>query len=489
MRGHRQDIVCDPRGGRLEQVRHDEQVQALQRREHRVGVLQADERIAVGPERAHGVGLAGQHRVDHLARMRIGRGDRVRSGEQRELVGAQLLLEVLVQPRALARAVVARHAHRGRQEEAVVPGLVDAAGERGQEAHQPQRGDGVAAHGRADEGVERGGLGGREHLGGAADVLRRYPGDLLDALGRVGRGALGERVESRRPFVDEAPVVPAARDQDVNHAQCERGVGAGADPQPQRRLARRLRRARVDHDRPCALLLRVAHALVLRAVGLAQVDAPEQDHLRALHVGEAGIGDQIPERQHVRHELRGETLVRVVLEESRAADRVAEQVVGEVFLGRQRLHRDRGRSVRVDDRLEARGDVVERLVPGDTLPLSGAALADPLLRIDDAMGRERQVERGLALDAQIAFAQGMALVADDPLDGSVLGLHLHPAANEAETAVGRNGRVHVRPWVRRTMQQCIPRVAAWDMNQITQSADGRGCRVAARSVTARRTGG
>ncbi len=33
--------------------------------------------------------------------------------------------------------------------------------------------------------------------------------------------------------------------------------------------------------------------------------------------------------------------------------------------------------MRVDDSLEARGDVVERLVPGDALPLSGAALADP----------------------------------------------------------------------------------------------------------------
>jgi len=54
----------------------------------------------------------------------------------------------------------------------------------------------------------------------------------------------------------------------------------------------------------------------------------------------------------------------------------------------------------LDDRgAQPRGDPVERLVPADTLPLAAAARADPLERVEDAVGVGDLVDRRRALGA------------------------------------------------------------------------------------------
>jgi hypothetical protein len=156
--------------------------------------------------------------------------------------------------------------------------------------------------------------------------------------------------------------------------------------------------------------------------------------------GERGIGEQVAVGEDVGDQLRREALMRVVLEEGRAADRVEEQIVGEVVLGRQRLHRDRARAVLGDDRVQPRGDVVERLVPGDAAPAAGAARAVAPQRIKQALRREGHVRRGLAFRTEVAAAQWVPAVAFHVHagGGAAACLDQHFAAHEAKPAGGAN---------------------------------------------------
>ena len=63
--------------------------------------------------------------------------------------------------------------------------------------------------------------------------------------------------------------------------------------------------------------------------------------------------------------------------------------------------------VLVDHGLEPLGDVVHRLVPGDTLPMSVAPGAYPLQWINDTVRVRELLRRVCALHAQHAFEQWM----------------------------------------------------------------------------------
>src|SRR3990172_5390229 len=56
----------------------------------------------------------------------------------------------------------------------------------------------------------------------------------------------------------------------------------------------------------------------------------------------------------------------------------------------------------------------------------------------------------------------MVLVAHDPLDQTVLGFHFHPAAHEAQTAVGGNGRGPVPLLMHCPLYSCMrPPLGSW----------------------------
>ena len=369
--------------------------------------------------------------------MRIGRGDRLGARQQRKTIRRKLLLQILAEARTLALSVIAGHPHRRGQEEPVVAGLIDTTGQRRQETHGAQRGDGVAAHGGADEGVNRRGPGGGKHFGGLADILGGDPGDLGHLFRRIGGSASLERVEADRPFGNEFLVIPTVGDDDVDHPESERAVRARPNAQPQLGLLGQPDGARIDDDGARALLLCILDPLILGGVSLGQVHAPQQNDVAILHVAVAGIGEKIAEGQHVRHQLRREALMRIVLEESGTAYNVAEHVVGKVFLRRQGLHRHRARAICIDDRAQALCNVVQRVVPAHPLPSARAAFAAPLHRVHDALGRKGEIQRCVPLHAQIALGQWMAAVASDPFDlASCVGFHDHAATDKAQSAGG-----------------------------------------------------
>ena len=88
-------------------------------------------------------------------------------------------------------------------------------------------------------------------------------------------------------------------------------------------------------------------------------------------------------------------------------------------------------------------DLLERLVPGDPLPLAGAPLAGPLHRVEDPLGVVDLVEGGWALGAVPAPAAGVLGVALDLGDLAGLGVEVgdEPAAGLAVEAGGGNDLV------------------------------------------------
>ena len=79
----------------------------------------------------------------------------------------------------------------------------------------------------------------------------------------------------------------------------------------------------------------------------------------------------------------------------------------------------------LDERLsDARGDVVERLVPGDALPLTPAPRPDPLQRMADALGILDLVQGGRSLRAVAATAAGVLRVSLELLDRETVLVHI-----------------------------------------------------------------
>ena len=209
--------------------------------------------------------------------MRIGRRDGLGAGKQGKSIGRKLLVQILVQAGALTLAVIAGHAHRGRQQETVVAKLVDMPRQRRQEAHGAQRGDGIATHGGTDEGVHRRMFRRRKHFGGFTNVLRRNPSDLGNFFRRIGCDPRLHLVEADRPIRNEIFIIPTVGDDDVDQAESQCAVGAGPDAQPKIGFHGQPHRARVDDDGAGAFFLCVLDAFVLGGVGLGQVHAPQHD--------------------------------------------------------------------------------------------------------------------------------------------------------------------------------------------------------------------
>ncbi len=95
---------------------------------------------------------------------------------------------------------------------------------------------------------------------------------------------------------------------------------------------------------------------------------------------------------------------------------------------------------------DARGDVVQRLVPGDPLPLAAPALDDPLQRVQDALGVVELVDGRRALGAVAAAGSRMSRVALDLLHAQIglVDVGEQPARGLTVEARGRHEHVLVR---------------------------------------------
>ena len=271
----------------------------------------------------------------------------------------------------------------------------------------------------------------------AASTIERggHARDLLGALGRpLGRLA-AHLVEAQAPLLDERLVVELLLDHHVDEAQRERAVRPRPHGEVEVGARGGLRDARVDHDQLGALRLAVLEPLPGGRRRLGRVRAPDHDALADARVGR--LVDRVPAVDGGLGDELADAAVPALTDEVRGAEVAGEAPARPVArpLVRAAERRDRLGAVARADLAELGGDLVERLLPGDPLPLVLAAGADALQRVVEAVGVIVQLDAGGALDAELALRDGVLLVAVEAhrMTGLV-DLDQHPAVLGAERA-------------------------------------------------------
>ncbi len=296
-------------------------------------------------------------------------------------------------------------------------------------AGAPERADAAGEHVEEEQGA--GDLPATEVAGGrraphmcgqpatrGRDDLRQ----LLDLLGRdlrlgggevegVGGVVLGQPVQEHREVVGRVvrvqgghvgrPVHPAA---DVRLVDLPRAQQVGRDRQQDRRLAARPRREpqvgvrsgvrhpRVEDDELCAaadLALHDPLGVRVEVVPGLQMAGQQQDHLG---VGVVRRRPVVAAPQRVAEPGAGGADVGVAVVPVDAPG--LQEPLGEAVLPGAAHVVDHLVAAVLDDRgPDPRGDVVERLIPGDRLPLPAAPLADPAQRVQDPVRVGELVDR------------------------------------------------------------------------------------------------
>ena len=223
------------------------------------------------------------------------------------------------------------------------------------------------------------------------------PADLGDLARRVLLHALGQLVETVAPLLDELVVVQVLVDDDVEHAQRQRRVGAGAQAQPVLGLRREPGELRVDNDQLAPALHRLDQPVAQERIGIAhdRVATPVENALRS-HPILICLVAVLAELRHVGHPLvaHDDVAQRRARQHARVARQKAQRKVGAAKVGVLIVgnylrhvttgadHRDDGlRATLLLELAHVLLDDVVRLVPADALPLVLAALAGALQRI------------------------------------------------------------------------------------------------------------
>src|SRR5688572_23246607 len=138
---------------------------------------------------------------------------------------------------------------------------------------------------------------------------------------------------------------------------------------------------------------------------MRRIVAPVHDHRRRRATREIADG-QVAHRLNARVDARVEALREARLAPVRRAERVTEaRYPADVMAARARAHRDRlGPRFRADLE-DLLGDLVERLVPRDALPLARALRPDAALRILQTVGRIDELRRRRADRTEIAVIE------------------------------------------------------------------------------------
>ena len=199
-------------------------------------------------------------------------------------------------------------------------------------------------------------------------------------------------------------VFPAVLEDVPEHAPDQRHVGARADPDVLVGVGRRAREARVDDDQLAAVLLAAQHVLHRDRMGLGGVAADEEHRLAQVHVV-VGIGHRAvaPGVRDTRHRGR-------VADARLVVDVVGAPQRGELAVQVRLLVRELRRAEPVDrigavllaDLEHLVADLVDRLVPGDALPLA----ARQLHRVLEALVAVAVLAHRRALGAMGAEVEG-----------------------------------------------------------------------------------
>ena len=263
------------------------------------------------------------------------------------------------------------------------------------------------------------------------------------AAGEQLAGVVAHQQRRVRPLAHERLVEAVVLDQEVDQAERERAVGAGAHLEPQVRLVREPRAPRVDHQQLRAARLRGGDVDAEREKVPGGAGAPEDDAPAARDVGHR-------QRRRAERVVRGPGVARPLAEVGGAAEvRRPEQVEQPVqpplgvreagAAGRPLVERDRLRS-RGRAHLEQRPrDQVERLVPGAALPAGvGIGLrARAAHREVDAVPVLVELGRGATLGADGA-AERVRPVGLDGDDAVAVDGGDRRAVHAAEAAVARD---------------------------------------------------
>ncbi len=271
-----------------------------------------------------------------------------------------------------------------------------------------------------------------------ADQRRFDAGFQVHPLRRIARNVRTQLLESGGIALDVVLVVEPLVDQHVHPRQQQGDVGARLDRQPVFRFSRRHREARIDGDQRRVVAQGGRQRLHLRVVQvLADVRTDQHDAARVFHVGPLGRPQAFAERQ-----LKTDVARTAALGEGRfgiaaaaegahkvfevtGADTVVEQcrAVGTVLFG---------------DRLEAPGDMVQRLVPRHFLEsLAAVRAGHAQQRFLQPVAVLVAAQAAGSARAQTPFAVQVLVVAGDLPRLIVFGFDERGALPETHVAEGR----------------------------------------------------
>jgi hypothetical protein len=253
---------------------------------------------------------------------------------------------------------------------------------------------------------------------------------------------LGERaaqcLEVARVFAQKLRVDPAlGRRERRREAEEQVGVGAGADPQMDVGLARRLGIARVDHDHGAARVRGEPREGVVRVVAAVADARVRPHHQHVARVREVGVEEG--RGRSVEHPLVHQEVLRLLLRQGiepalRPEGREEGEAVGRVHVVRLPAdpnEADRPGRVLLPDRAEPPRDLRRRRLPGDPLEPAAPAAAQWVL---DALGVIYVMSDGEALVADVAPRDGVGFVGADGGDASAFDVDANAAVVAAEDA-------------------------------------------------------
>ena len=417
-----------------EHVDADQQLELVEGHLHTRSVRSRERRVAGADEQGPDLTLAG---CEDLV------------GEDRRGVGVEDHLEpadagpssVHAQPGRLhhLREVEPRRAHHGTARS------VEIARHRVDDVEEPVGECPVRAHVQPGRRVEHRTIG--RGVGGdqLAQHVGRHAGDLGAALRRPAGHHRGKGTESGGVPADQVVVDVIVGEELVEERGEEKHVGARANEDLLAHGPGRLGSSRVDVDDPAA-------PLDDRLQPLGGLGGLHDAHLADLRVGadqhgELGpvqVGDGLQERDPV-HALRHQVLVGQVLRRGRE-DVGGAQPEHEPVEGRGVEGAEGGRVAEVaghgvvtvagPDVVHLRGDLPERLVPGDLGPL----VTDPFHRVVEAVGGVVELSEPDPLHAGEALRADVILVRVDAQDPVLVGGDGEAAPGLADPAEGLVGR-------------------------------------------------
>jgi hypothetical protein len=124
------------------------------------------------------------------------------------------------------------------------------------------------------------------------NLLFRHPGNPCHVVNRILTNPLDERFPAIHIVVHEFLVVQLLMDDDMEHAQGERRIGAGPELQPDIGACRESGQPRIDDDKLCPFVQATRQGLAFVLVRIAdhQVVAPDHEALGVIVVVHNGIG-------------------------------------------------------------------------------------------------------------------------------------------------------------------------------------------------------